>query len=286
MRFNMSDNLLLKRRIKNKIFQSVIILFALLSSVPLLLILFYLLKEGISSLNWNFIFHLPKPVGETGGGIANAIVGTFVLIIIASVLAIPIGIAIGIYLAEFKKHKFAYYVRLSVDVLQGIPSIVIGMIAYLWIVKQMGTFSAFSGGIALAIMMLPVIITATEETLKLIPHSLKESSFALGIPYYATILRVVLPASLNGILTGLMLGVARIAGETAPLLFTAFGSPFMNINILKPISSMPHVIFTYSTSPYTEFHTLAWGASFVLILLVLILNVSAKLIAKKWKIQY
>ena len=282
----MREKLLLRRKIKNTAFQSAIILLALLSSVPLVLILFYLAKEGISSLSWNFIFHLPKPVGETGGGIANALVGTLILVLVASIIAIPIGIAIGIFLAEFKKHKFAYYVRLSVDVLQGIPSIVIGMIAYLWIVRRMGTFSALSGGIALAIMMLPVIVTATEETLRLIPHSLKESSFALGVPYYATILRVILPASLNGIVTGIMLGVARIAGETAPLLFTAFGSPFMNLDILKPISSMPHIIFTYSTSPYTEFHTLAWGASFVLIVLVLLLNILAKVVAKRWKVEF
>jgi phosphate transport system permease protein len=135
-------------------------------------------------------------------------------------------------------------------------------------------------------MMLPVIITAAEETLRLIPHTLKESSFALGAPYYATILRVILPASLNGIVTGIMLGVARIAGETAPLLFTAFGSPFMNLDIFRPVSSMPHIIFTYSTSPYTEFHTLAWGASFVLIILVLLLNILAKLVAKRWKVEF
>jgi phosphate transport system permease protein len=280
------DNLLLRRKIKNVLFKSIIVLLALLSSIPLMLILFYLAKEGISSLSWNFLFNLPKPVGETGGGIANAIIGTFMLVIIASVIAIPIGIAIGIYLSEFRKHRFAYYVRLSVDVLQGVPSIVIGMIAYLWIVRQMGTFSALSGGIALAIMMLPVIITATEETLKLLPETLKESSYALGVPYYATILRVILPASLNGIMTCIMLCIARIAGETAPLLFTAFGSPFMNLSITKPVSSLPHVIFTYSTSPYTEFHSLAWGASFVLILLVLILNVLAKVASKKWKIEF
>jgi phosphate transport system permease protein len=150
----------------------------------------------------------------------------------------------------------------------------------------MGSFSALSGGIALCIMMLPVIITTTEETLKLLPSSLKESSFALGVPYYTTILRVVLPSALNGIVTGIMLSIARIAGETAPLLFTAFGSPFMNLNIMKPISSLPHIIFTYATSPYNEFHSLAWGASFILILFVLIMNISAKLIAKRWKVQF
>jgi phosphate transport system permease protein len=273
------------RKIKDYIFRSVIIFFALLSAIPLVLILFYLAKEGISSLSWDFIFNLPKPIGETGGGIVNSIVGTFLLMLIASVLAIPIGITIAIYLSEFKGHKFAYYVRLGVDVLQGTPSIVIGMIAYLWIVRQMGSFSALSGGIALAIMMLPVLITSTEETLKLIPASYKESSFALGVPYYATIIRVVLPAALNGIVTGIMLSIARVAGETAPLLFTAFGSPFMNLDITQPVSSLPHIIFVYSTSPYNELHSLAWAASFILIALILILNVSAKLLARRWKLN-
>jgi len=279
-------SLLTTRKTKDKIFKSAVIVFAVLSTFPLLLILYYLTKEGISAVNWDFLLNLPKPVGEAGGGIANAIVGTFVLIIIASVIAIPLGISIGIYLSEFRKHKFAYYVRLSVDILQGTPSIVIGMIAYIWIVRQMGTFSALSGGIALSIMMLPILITTTEETLKLLPHSLKESAFALGVPYYSTVLRIILPAALNGIVTGIVLSIARIAGETAPLLFTAFGSPFMNLDVTQPISSLPHVIFIYSTSPYNEFHSLAWGASFVLIILVLILNISAKLLAKRWKVQF
>jgi phosphate transport system permease protein len=279
-------SLLGKRKIKDKIFKSIVIVFAVLSTFPLLLILFYIVKEGITSVNWDFLFNLPKPVGEAGGGIANAIIGTFLLIIIASVVAIPLGISIGIYLSEFRRHKFAYYVRLGVDILQGTPSIVIGMIAYLWIVRQMGTFSALSGGIALSIMMLPIIVTTTEETLKLLPNSLKESAFALGVPYYSTVLRIILPAALNGIVTGIVLSIARIAGETAPLLFTAFGSPFMNLDVTQPISSLPQVIFIYSTSPYNEFHSLAWGASFVLILLVLILNISAKLLAKRWKLQY
>jgi len=160
------------------------------------------------------------------------------------------------------------------------------MIGYLWIVRQLNTFSALSGGIALSIMMLPVIISSTEETLKLLPYSLKESSFALGIPYYATVLKVVLPAGLNGIITGVMLGVARIAGETAPLLFTAFGSPFMNLNIMKPVSSLPQQVFIYATSPYKEWHVLAWGAAFVLIAFVLILNILAKTLSRRWKVQF
>jgi phosphate transport system permease protein len=279
------DNLK-KRKIKNNIFKTIVFSLSVFLAIPLVLILFYIFKQGITSISWDFIFNLPKPVGETGGGIANAILGTFVLIIIASIIAIPLGITLGIFLNEFKKSRLLYLVRLCVDILQGTPSVVIGLIAYLWIVKSMGSFSALSGGIALCIMMLPVIITTTEETLKLLPSSLKESSYALGVPYYSTILRVVLPSALNGIVTGIMLSLARIAGETAPLLFTAFGSPFMNLNIMKPISSLPHVIFTYATSPYNEFHSLAWGASFILILFVLIMNISAKLIAKRWKVQF
>ncbi len=208
------------------------------------------------------------------------------LILISSVISIPLGVTIGIFISEFRNNKITYFVKLSTDILQGIPSIVIGMIAYLWIVRQFGSFSALSGGVALSIMMLPVIISSTEETLKLIPSTLKESSYALGVPYYSTILRVILPAALNGIVTGVMLSIARIAGETAPLLFTAFGSPFMNLNVMKPISSLPQIIFVYSTSPYNELHSLAWGASFVLIILILTLNISAKILAKRWKVTF
>jgi phosphate transport system permease protein len=175
---------------------------------------------------------------------------------------------------------------LAVETLQGIPSIVIGIIAYIWVVLTMGSFSGLSGGAALALMMLPVIITATEETLKLIPDSLREASLALGVSYPRTILKVVIPAGLSGILTGILLGVGRVAGETAPLLFTAFGSPFMNFNILKPINTLPLMIFNYATSPYPEWHTLAWGASFVLVVFVLGLNLFTKVVTRKWKVQF
>jgi phosphate transport system permease protein len=281
----MKENLK-RRKLTDNIFKGIIFFLSILLAIPLILILFFLFKEGISSVNWDFLVSLPKPVGETGGGIANAIIGTIELIIIASLAAIPIGVAIGVFITEFKKSRLTYFVKLSVDILQGTPSVVIGMIAYIWIVRSMGSFSALSGGIALSIMMLPVIITSTEETLKLIPSSLKESSYALGVPYYSTILRVVLPSAISGILTGVMLSIARVAGETAPLLFTAFGSPFLNFDITKPISSLPHVIFTYATSPYTEFHSLAWGASFILIVFVLLMNISAKIIAGKWKVSF
>jgi len=282
----MSEKGIRFRIAKDMIFKGLIILFSVLSGIPLIIILYFIVKNGISSINWDFITNLPKPVGEIGGGVANAIIGTLILVVISSILAVPMGIGAGIYLSENKRGKLPYIVRLCVEVLQGIPSIVIGIIAYAWVVIPMKSPSALSGGIALGIMMLPVIIRSTEETLKLIPTSLREASLALGVPYSRTILKVIVPAGLSGIITGILLSVARITGETAPLLFTAFGSNFMNFNIFKPIASMPLVIFNYATSPYTEWISLAWGASFVLAVLVLGLNLIAKLVARKWKVQF
>jgi len=271
---------------KDVIFRGMIILFSILSGIPLIVILYFIVKNGISSINWDFIVNLPKPVGEIGGGVSNAIIGTFILIIISSIISVPIGLSAGIYLSENRRGKIPYVVRLCVETLQGIPSIVIGIIAYTWIVIPMKSPSALSGGVALGIMMLPVIIRTTEETLNLIPISLREASLALGVPYFRTILRVVLPAGLSGIVTGILLSIARITGETAPLLFTAFGSNFMNLNVFKPIASLPLVIFNYATSPYNEWISLAWGASFVLVVLALGLNLIAKLVVRKWKVQF
>lgn len=280
------DKLTRFRFIKDKLFKSGVVLLTLLSTVPLLLIIFYIAKQGISSINWEFFINLPKPVGEKGGGILNALIGSIIIIIVASIIAIPFGTMVGLYLSEYRKDKLAYWVGLCVDVLQGIPSIVLGIIIYLWVVKPTGHFSAISGSIALAIMMLPPIIKSTEETLKLIPDAIKEASLSLGVPYYKTILRIMLPASLSGILTGSLLSISRVAGETAPLLFTAFGNPFINSNILKPMSSLPLLIFNYASSPYEEWHQLAWGASFVLIMMILILNIFTKILERKWKIQF
>jgi phosphate transport system permease protein len=274
------------RIIKDKLFQAGVIIFAAITILPLLLILFYIVRNGIAVIDWQFLTSLPKPVGEVGGGISNALVGTLMLVVIACSIAIPLGVLSGIYLSERKEGKLAYLVRLSVEILQGIPSIVIGIIAYAWIVITLGTFSAFSGGIALSIMMLPVIVRATEETLRLIPDTLKEASLSLGVPYYRTILKVILPAGASGIATGVLISVARIAGETAPLLFTAFGNPFMEFNVLKPVNSLPLLIFNYATSPYPEWHALAWGASFVLVFFVLALNFFAKVVTRKWKVQF
>jgi phosphate transport system permease protein len=274
------------RLVKDRLFGAGIILLSFGMLVPLFLILIYITRNGISAINWGFLVRLPKPVGEMGGGISNALVGTVILVGLASILSIPLGIATGVFLSEYRKGWLAYVVRLCAEVLQGIPSIVIGIIAYSWIVISMGKFTALSGGVALGIMMLPVVVRTTEETLKLIPDSLREASLALGVPYYQTIVRVILPAALGGITTGILLSIARIAGETAPLLFTAFGNPFMETSILKPVNSLPLLIFNYATSPYQEWHTLAWGASFVLIVMVLVLNVLAKVVTARWKVKF
>ncbi len=274
------------RNKKNKRFKGVVIGATIISTLPLLFILFYIFRQGISAINWHFLTNLPKPVGEAGGGVANALVGSILILLVSCIIAIPIGIVIGIYLSEESKSKLAYYCRLAVDVLQGIPSIVIGIIIYEWIVRPVGGFSAFSGSLALALMMLPSIVKSTEETLKLLPESLKEASLALGVPYYKTMMKIIVPTGLGGILTGVILSIARVIGETAPLLFTAFGSPFMTTDIFKPMSSLPLIIFNYATSPYEDWHQLAWGASMLLILMILILNIISKIVQRKWKVQF
>src|ERR1700682_1737875 len=270
---------------KSKLVQGLIVFFAFLVTIPLLLIILYIFREGVTKINWTFLTKIPKPVGEAGGGIVNALIGSVLIVLTASVIAIPVGIMGGIYLSENTTGRLAYWSRLSVDVLQGVPSIVIGIVVYFWLVKPIGTFSAFSGSVALAIMMLPILIRSTEETLKLIPFSLREAGLALGLPYHKVILRVIVPCGISGILSGIMLSIARIAGETAPLLFTAFGNPYLSTNLGKPMQSLPLLIFNYATSPYNDWHDLAWGAALILLFTVLVLNISTKLIAIKWKVQ-
>ncbi|GBD93025.1 phosphate transport system permease protein PstA [bacterium BMS3Abin05] len=272
-----------RRIIKDKLFEIIIIILAMVSTLPLILILFQIVKKGIASINWSFFVNLPQPPGETGGGVSNAILGTFILIVIAGVFSILLGVLGGTFISEYKDKKISELIRLCVNIFQGIPSIVIGIIVYIWIVMPLHRFSALSGGIALGIMMLPLIVKSTEETLRLIPSSLKEASLALGASYTTTMLRVILPAGINGILSGILISVSRVAGETAPLLFTAFGNPFMNFNIFKPVDSLPLLIFNYSMSPYPEWHSIAWGASFVLISFIIILNILTKMVSRKWK---
>lgn len=269
----------------SRFFHVLIVLFAFMIAIPLIAILFFVIKEGITKINWNFLTNIPKPVGEAGGGIANALVGSLIIVSVAALIAIPIGIFAGIYLSENKSSKLSYWSRLAVDILQGVPSIVIGIVIYFWIVKPSGSFSAVSGSVALAVMMLPIIIRSTEETLKLIPFTIKEAGLALGLPYHKVILKVIVPCGFSGILSGAILSVARIAGETAPLLFTAFGNPYLNTNIAKPMQSLPLLIFNYATSPYEDWHNLAWGASMILLIWILLLNIITKLITQKWKVQ-
>ncbi len=277
------DKHLMIRILKDKLFRFIIMFIATLVLVPLIFIIAYIIKEGISVINWEFLFTMPKPVGESGGGIIHSLLGTFILIIIASLFSVPIGIGAGIFASENKDKRIVKLIIFSVETLQGIPSIVIGIIGYIWFVQPLGHFSALAGGLTLGIMMLPIIIKSTEETLRLIPFSLKEASIALGVPYYKTIMKVVLPAGLNGVVTGILIGIARISGETAPLLFTAFGNNFMNLNIFKPIDALPLLIFNYATSPYQQWHRIAWGASFILVIFILVLNISTRVVIKKWK---
>jgi phosphate transport system permease protein len=266
--------------------KGIVIFLAFLITLPLVSIIYYVAKEGFSVINWNFFISVPKPVGEIGGGIANALLGSLLLVLVASIIAIPVGILCGIYLSENGENRLSYWTRLAVDILQGVPSIVIGIVIYFWVVKPSGSFSALSGSVALSIMMLPIVIRSTEETLKLIPATLKEAGLALGLPYYKVMLKVILPVGMSGILSGVMLSVARIAGETAPLLFTAFGNPYLNTNITKPMQSLPLLIFNYATSPYDEWHNLAWGASLILLICILLLNLFTKLLTRRWKVQF
>ena len=274
------------RLAKNNFFKGVVILLSVLCTIPLFLILAYIIKQGVTKINWHFLVNLPKPVGEAGGGIANALIGSLLIVLCAAIIAIPTGILGGIYLSENKNKKLAYWVRLAVDVLQGTPSIVVGIVIYFWIVKPLGTFSALSGSVALAIMMLPIVVRSTEETLKLLPSTLKEAGLALGLPYHKVVLKIILPCGFSGVISGVILAVARIAGETAPLLFTAFGNPYFSTNVLKPMQSLPLLIFNYATSPYDEWHDLAWGAALILLIWVLLLNIITKITTRRWKIQF
>jgi phosphate transport system permease protein len=252
----------------------------LVAIIPLIYILFYTTAAGISSLNLDFFTQLPKPVGEPGGGIANAIVGSVEIVGLGSAFGIPIGLMSGIYVSEFSKSFFANIVKFVTDVLSGIPSIIIGIFAYGVIVLQTKHFSALAGGFALGILMIPTVTRITEEMLKLVPISLREASLALGISRWKTTLKIVLRTASGGIITGMLLAIARAAGETAPLLFTSFGNSFWSESIDSPTASLPVQIFNYAISPYAEWHQKAWAGAFVLIALVFIISLIVRLITK------
>ena len=248
----------------------------------LLAVLGYVLVQGGSALNLAFFTETPKPVGEVGGGMANAIVGTLILVGLACLLGLPVGIGAGVYLAEYGRGTWlATLVRFTTDVLTGIPSITIGLFAYTLIVLPMRGFSAFAGGVALAIIMLPTVTRATEEMLRLVPDSLREGGLALGIPRWKTVLRIALPTAMSGILTGALLAVARAAGETAPLLFTAFGNRFWSWDLAQPIAALPLQIFSYAIAPYDDWHRQAWAGALVLVGLVLVLSATARFIGAR-----
>lgn len=250
---------------------------AILATLPLVLILGHLLAKGASSLSLAFFTHMPRPVGEPGGGMANAIVGTLVLLGIAGAIGLPIGIGAGLYLAEKKSTPLASTVRFLSDVLNGLPSIVIGISAWEFLVRPVGHFSAMAGGVALGSMMIPLVTRTTEEMLLVVPTSLREAALALGYPRWRTSLSVVLRTALAGIVTGALVAVARIAGETAPLLFTAFGNQFWSTSVREPIAALPLQIFTYAISAYDEWHRQAWAGALVLVTIVLICSMAARI---------
>ena len=258
----------LRRQIADKFFTGLAAGLSVIVISALVAILAYLVLRGAGSVNWDFFTQIQKPVGETGGGMANGIVGSIMILAIASCIGVPIGIGAGVYLAEFGRGRLAQLVRFTADVLNGVPSIVIGMVAWGLVVVEQKHFSAFAGGVALAIMMIPTVSRATEEMLLLVPQAVREAAFGLGIPQWRTTLSITLPSAKAGIVTGVMLAFARVAGETAPLLFTAFGNQFWNLSPNQPIAAMPLQIYTYALSPYDEWHRQAWAGALVLVALI------------------
>jgi phosphate transport system permease protein len=269
-----------RKKITSAIMMSLTFVAALVAIIPLVLIFYYTISKGITYLNFNFFTQLPKPVGEPGGGMVNAIAGTLILIGIGGSIGVPVGIMTGIYLSEFGKNKFGNVVRFLTDVLSGIPSIVVGVVAYTLVVVPMKHFSAFAGGIALGILMIPTIVRTTEEMIKLVPHTLREGGLALGIPKWKTTISIVLRTAWKGIATGVLLGLSRAAGETAPLLFTALGNRFWSTNIGQPIASLTVYIYDYARSPFEDWNQQAWTAALVLIMLISVLSLLFRIVTR------
>ena len=264
------------RRLHDRVMRGLAAASALAVICPLLLIFAFLLYEGASAVNVDFFTHLPKPVGEVGGGMANAIVGSLVLIGLAACIGLPIGVLGGAYLAESRDRRLPMIARFTADVLNGVPSIVIGIFAYTVLVLPMRRFSALAGGFALAVIMIPIVVRTSEEMVRLVPASLREAALALGLPQWKVALRVVLPTARAGIVTGVMVAIARVAGETAPLLFTAFGNRFWHQGLDQPIAALPLQIFAYAIAPFDDWHRQAWAGALVLIGLVLAVSLAAR----------
>lgn len=254
---------------------------AVLVLTPLIAIFVYLIYRGAGALSWSFLVNAPKPIGETGGGIGNAIMGSLMILAVGSAIGIPLGIGAGVYLAEFGKDRFSNLVRFTADVLNGVPSIVMGIAAYGLIVVRQRHFSAFSGGVALGIMMIPTVTRATEEMLLMVPRSVREAALGLGIPEWRSVVSVTLRTATSGVITGVMLAFARVAGETAPLLFTAFGNDFWSSSLNQPIAALPLKIYQYAISPYDEWHQMAWAGALILIILIVVAVGAVRLVASR-----
>jgi phosphate transport system permease protein len=263
------------RHWKSRLVVALCVAAVLCALVPLALIVTYVVRRGVGAMSWSFVTEMPKPVGESGGGMANAIVGSLIVIALASGFAVPIGIVAGVYLAEFRD-RLATAVRFATDVLNGVPSIVIGIFAYAVVVLPMRRFSALAGGFALGVMMIPIIVRTTEELLRLVPESLRDGALALGASHARATFTVVVPAALPGIITGVLLSIARVAGETAPLLFTAFNNRFFTADVRQPVSTLTVQIFTYAISPYDEWHRQAWAGALLLIALIVVCSLAAR----------
>src|SRR5437899_6176284 len=252
--------------------------------LPLGAVFAYLVYKGMGSINWAFLTQTPKPVGEPGGGMANAIGGSVVILAIASLLGVPVGIGAGIYLSEYGRNRFGDLIRFTSDVLNGVPSIVIGIVAYSLVVLRQRHFSALAGGVALAIMMVPTITRTTEEMLLLVPQAIREAAYGLGVPRWRTTLSITLRTATSGVIHGVMLAFARVAGETAPLLFTAFGNQYWNMNVNQPTAALPLQIFTYAISPFDEWHRQAWAGALVLIVLIVAAVAAGRIAGKQGKL--
>ncbi|HKF23021.1 MAG TPA: phosphate ABC transporter permease PstA [Candidatus Angelobacter sp.] len=259
-----------RRRLTNGLALGLITFFAMIVTVPLFLILGTVVYRGLPALNLSFLTQIPKPVGETGGGMANAIAGSLMILGVASVIGIPLGIGAGVYLAEYGRGKWGNIVRFTADALNGVPSIVIGMTAWALVVVTQGHFSLLAGSVALGIMMIPIISRTTEEVLLLVPQPIREAAWGLGIPHWRTTISVIIPTASAGIITSIMLAFARIAGETAPLMFTAFGNMFWNIKLDQPTAALPLQIYTYAVMPYEQAHQQAWTGALVLITIIMV----------------
>jgi phosphate transport system permease protein len=265
------------RRLVSNAMVGLMILAVVVALLPLFFILLDLVVKGAGSLSIDFFTRMPAPAGESGGGVAHAIVGTLIIVGTASLIGLPIGIAAGIYCAEYPGSRLTWVTRFVADVMNGTPSIVVGVFAWAWIVATQKHFSGLAGSAALAMLMIPMVMRTTEEMIKLVPNSLREAALALGYPRWRTSLFIVMRTTLPGIVTGSLLAVARIAGETAPLLFTALGSQYMSLDLDQPMAALPLTVFTYATGPYEEWHQFAWAAALVLILVVFVLSLGARL---------